>query len=203
MGRIIHIEKIRKFVKETPVFRAKDVELIVGNREYSYLLIHNLCKRGEIKRITKSWYTSYDDPIVSVFAFRPSYLGLQEALSLRNIWEQETNVVIVSASKVRSGIREIMESRVIIHRIDPEYFFGFDFIRYNDLYLPVSDVEKTLIDLVYFNELPGEDVLQRLIKESNIVKLRNYLSKYPKPFRTRFTNLASCLLKEKVVTLPL
>jgi len=176
-------------MKETPAFQARDVELIVGDRAYASLLLHNLAKRGEVKRITKGWYTVQDDPLVSVFAFEPGYLGLQEALSLRELWEQETNVVIVTALKVRQGLRRVMESNVVLHRIRSRYLFGFDHARYGGLLLPVSDREKTLIDLVYFNESPGESVIRRIAKEADRRKLNTYLRAYPKAVRSRVRRL--------------
>ena len=176
-------------MKTTPVFRAKDIELLVKNKKYAHLILHNLVKRGEIKRVTKGWYSLYEDPIVSVFCFKPAYIGLQEALSLHDLWEQETNVVIVTTRKVRVGLRKIMGSNVILHRIDQKYFFGLDYLKYGDFFIPVSDVEKTLIDLVYFNEIPGEDVLQEIRKRMEMKKLKEYLNNYPLKFRKKVEEL--------------
>ncbi|MHA1853248.1 MAG: type IV toxin-antitoxin system AbiEi family antitoxin domain-containing protein [Candidatus Heimdallarchaeaceae archaeon] len=161
MGKIIHLKELKEKLKLTPVFRTKDVELIIKNKNYTYLILHNLLKRGEIKRITKSWYSWQDDPTLTVFCFKPAYIGLQEALSIYNLWEQETNVVIITPRKVRSGIREFFGTNIIIHRISPKYFFGFDYLKYGDFFIPVSDIEKTLIDLVYFNEVPEKKSYKR------------------------------------------
>jgi predicted transcriptional regulator of viral defense system len=200
MGKILHIDSVRRFIRTTPAFRVKDIEVIVGDSPYSSFLVHYLRKKGEIRRIAKGWYTAIEDPVVSVFAFRPAYLGLQEALSLRNLWEQESNVVIVSASSVRNGIREIMGSKVILHRISHKYFFGFEMIRYDEFYLPVSDVEKTLIDLVYFDELPDRDVLKRLVREADFQKLHRYLSRYSPRFRKRFNSVVKEQVKGALAT---
>jgi len=189
MGKIIHLNKIKEFSKSTPVFRVKDVELIVKNKNYSYVILHNLAKRGEIKRITKGWYSLYEDPIVSVFCFKPAYIGLQEALSLHELWEQETNVVIVTTRKVRTGVREILDSNVVLHTIEQKYFFGFDYLRYENFFIPVSDIEKTLIDLVYFDETPGKDVLKEIKKNINKEKLKEYLKHFPPTFRKKVHNL--------------
>lgn len=193
MGRIVYLNKLREFLKKTPVFRAKDVELVVKNRNYSYLALHNLVKRGEIRRVTKGWYSIYDDPIVSVFCFKPAYIGLQEALSLHKLWEQETNVIIVTARKVRTGIREFLGNNVILHKIDQKYFFGFDYVKYGDLFIPVSDMEKTLIDLIYFNEIPGEDIIKEIKRKIEKEKLKKYLKKYTPEFRKRFVGLVNLL----------
>jgi predicted transcriptional regulator of viral defense system len=189
VGKVIHINKVRDFMTSTPAFRTRDVELLVRDRRYASLLLHKMAKSGEIRRITKGWYTVRDDPLVSVFAFRPAYVGLQEALGLRDLWEQETNVVIVSSTRLRPGVRRILDSNVILHRIDAGHFFGIEYIRYGDFFIPVSDNEKTLIDLVYFNDLPGRDVLRRVVRSANKVRLDEYLKGYPERFRERVRKL--------------
>jgi predicted transcriptional regulator of viral defense system len=190
MGKIIHINKIREFIKSVHVFRVRDIELLVGNRNYAHLILHKLTKKGEIKRVIKGWYSLYDDPIVSVFCFKPAYVGLQEALSLHNLWEQETNVVIITTKKVRVGIREILGNNVILRTIEPKYFFGFDLIKYENLFVPVSDIEKTLIDFVYFKEILARETLREIIKRMNKQKLIEYLKKYPIKFRQKVRKLA-------------
>ena len=182
MGRVIHMGKVKSFISETPAFRARDVELIVKDGAYSLLLLHNLTKRGEIHRVTRGWYSRLDDPIVSVFAFKPAYLGLQEALSLHGLWEQETNVVLLTPRPVRTGAREVMGSTVIVRRIEGSRFFGFDYMSYGEFAVPVSDVEKTLVDLAYFGEVPDEDVLAEIGKRCDVEKLRGYLRAYPERF---------------------
>ena len=185
MGKIKHLKKVLEFLEKTPVFRVRDVELITKNKNYSNLLIHNLVKSGKIRRISKSWYTTYEDPIVAVFCYKPAYVGLQEALSIHGVWEQETNVVIVTTKKVRTGIRKILDSNVIFHRIRPSYFFGVELIRYENFFIPVSDLEKTLIDLFYFKEVPSEDLLREIKRKIDRKKLMNYLKHYPAKFKAR------------------
>ena len=187
MGKKIHIGDVRRFARSTPVFTARDVEALVKDRGYALLMLHNMAKRGEVQRVTRGFYSIYDDPAVSVFALRPAYLGLQDALSVRELWEQETNVVVVTAGKAKPGVRIVMGSRVVVHRVDPRYFFGFDYFRYNEgLYVPVSDLEKTLIDFVYFRESPGESTLRELAKRADRNVLANYLSHYGDAFASRF-----------------
>lgn len=189
MGKIKHLTRVRDFMRSTPVFRVRDVELIVGNKEYSYLILHNLLKKGEIRRVTKGWYTLHEDPVVSVFCFKPAYIGLQEALSFRDLWEQETNVVIVTTRRIRTGIRKFLDNNVILHRIDQKYFFGFDYLKYENFFVPVSDAEKSLIDLVYFNETPGKDVLRELKRRTNGQKLEEYLEHFPLTFKEKMKEL--------------
>ncbi len=193
MGKVKYLEKLRQLLKGAIVFRARDVELIVKNKNYTNLLLHNLVKRGEIKRVTKGWYSFLEDPIVSVFCFKPAYIGLQEALSFYNLWEQETNVVIITIRKVRSGVRKIFGNNVIIRRIKPEFFFGVESLRYNEFFVPTSDLEKTLIDLIYFNEIPDKKVLREMKKRIDKKKLESYLKKYPKKFKERVRKVLGLL----------
>ncbi len=165
------------------------MQTLVGEPGYASLLIHNLTKRQEVRRLTRGWYTSSYDPIVSVFAFRPAYLGLQQALTLRGLWDQETNVVVVTPLRIRPGARQILQSTVVMHRIKPDHFFGFDYMRYGDLYVPVSDAEKTLIDLVYFNESPGNDVIKEVSEGLDRGKFHGYLGRYDMSFRRRVLGL--------------
>ncbi len=189
MGKIRHLDEVKRFAEATPVFRLKDIEMIVGDRSYAAVLLHRMEKRRQLVRVTKGWYSRYDDPAVAVFSFKPAYLGLQNALSVRNMWEQETNVVIVSTRRIRTGLRRMTNANVVLHRIEQRYFFGYEFVRQGDYYVPVSDLEKTLIDLVYFGEFPGREELREALGRVNKEKIARYLREYPERFRNRVMSI--------------
>ena len=187
MGKIKYIDKVRKFFRESPVVSINSLKKFINkkNKDYIYLLINNLIKKGEIKRITKGYYTIHEDPSLTVFCFKPSYLGLQNALSFHNLWEQETNPVILTTTKIKKSIRRVFNRNVIIRRISPKYLFGFDYYKEGDFYFPVSDIEKTFIDLIYFKQNIDEEVLEDFKERIDKKKLEGYLKKYPKKFRGR------------------
>lgn len=186
MGKKVHIDRVREFIAGTPTFTPRDVAAIVGDRGYALLMLHNLAARGEIHRVTRGVYSRLDDPVLAVFAFAPAYLGLQEALSMREEWEQETNVVLVTSGKAAPGEREVLGARVIVHRVSPKYFFGFDHVPYGGFDVPVSGLEKTLIDLVFFGESPGGEAFAGLLEKADGTVLDRYLARYPRRFVTRF-----------------
>jgi hypothetical protein len=64
-------------------------------------------------------------------------------------------------------------------------FFGFEMIKYFDHWIPVSDVEKTFIDFVYFKEPLQEEVLAEIRKRIDRKKLDGYLKKCPGWVRRR------------------
>jgi len=178
-----YVNQVREHFKERQIFSVADLKAFLGkakiNKNYFYLLLHNLMKKKEIHRITKGFYTFQEDITVAGFAFSPFYYGLQEALSIRNLWEQETNPIIITPRKVRSGVREIMDANVIVRRIDRRMFFGFEFIKYSNYWIPVSGIEKTFIDFIYFKEQLPENALKEMKKRIKKKVLIKYLKKCP------------------------
>lgn len=188
-----YIKKFLEHFSDTPVFTSRDVRLFLlkqgAGKGYVYLFITNLLRSGRIRKIKKGVYTFGDDPMLAGFAFYPSYHGLQNALSVLNLWEQETNTVIITPLKVRSGMREILGGKVLVRRIDRSMFFGFDSVKYFDYWIQVSDVEKTLIDFVYFREPLSEDVLEEIKSRMDRKKLDRYLKRCPERIRKKVRTL--------------
>ncbi len=164
-----YMKEFRGHFSSRPAFTAREADLFLRNRGsssgYHKLVIHNMLSRKEIYRITKGNYTFHEDVQMVGFGFEPFYYGLEDALSLRNMWEQETNPVVITPHKVRIGLRQFQGRNFIVRRIDRRMFFGYSYIQYGDYYIPVSEAEKTFIDLIYFNVgLSGELITTILSK---------------------------------------
>ena len=186
MGKQVHLVKIEALFEKSPVVEFKSIERIVGKSKkssYAKLLVSNLLKKGKIKKIGKGVYTKYDEISLAVFSFKPAYLGLQSALSYYGIWEQETIPVIITTRKVKRGLRKLIGRNVLLKNIDKRYFFGFEYVEEGGFYLPYSDLEKTFIDLIVFNQRIDENALKNIKKKLNKLKLLNYLKRYS--LRTR------------------
>ena len=88
-----YMEEFRSHFMKKPAFTAREAELFLENRKsspnYYKLVIHNLLSRRDIYRITRGVYTFQEDAQMSGFGFSPFYYGLEDALSLRNVWKQE------------------------------------------------------------------------------------------------------------------
>ena len=181
MGKQIHLEKIESLFEKSPIVDFKSIERIIGKSKkssYAKLLVHNLIKNGKIKKIGKGIYTQHNELSLAVFSFKPAYLGLQTALSHYGLWEQETIPVIITTKKVRRGIRSLIGGDVLLRNINKKYFFGIEHIKEGNFYLPYSDIEKTFIDIVVFNQKIDKDVLKKIKNKINKQKLLNYLKKY-------------------------
>ncbi|MFH1365369.1 MAG: hypothetical protein ABIH28_02185 [archaeon] len=189
MGKQKYQKQIEELLKKSPVVSYNSIERVVNNKkkvsQYSKQLVRNLILNGKLKKLAKGFYTIHDDPSLVVFCLNPSYLGLQDSLSQNSLWEQETIPVVITSRKVRQGLRKINGSNVLIRTIKKEYVFGIDYKKSGSFYLPYSDVEKTLIDMVYFKQKMSKEVLSSIKKKINKIKLFLYLKKYPKKMRLR------------------
>ena|SRR3989344_7606468 len=189
MGKKKYIDEIKRLFIQSPVVDYGSIKRIIKNKkkvsQYFKLVVFNLLKQGKIKRLTKGYYTDRDEVSLIVFCFKPSYLGLQNAMSFHNLWEQETNPVVVTTRKLRPGIRTVFGRNVLIRRIDKKYIFGFEYYKDGDFYFPYSDIEKTFIDMIYFKQPLDEENIREFKKKINKKKLRDYLKKYPLKTRKR------------------
>lgn len=147
------------------------------SRAYLRQLVHYLLKKKRLKRIARGFYTFGNDPIVSGFAFSPFYYGLQEALSLHDLWQQETNPVIITIRKVRPGLRKILGGNVLVRRIDKKMFFGFEMREHFGVWIPVSTIEKTVVDFAYFNEKIPDSALHEIKQRLDRRRLGEFLRK--------------------------
>jgi len=188
-----YVKLLREHFRGKSVFSIRDVRIFFAKnglgKQYSQLLLHNLVESGELFRVTKGVYSFQDDLSVAGFAFSPFYYGLQDALSLMGFWEQETNPVVITPRKVRSGLRKMMGGNVLVRRISRKMFFGFEMLKHGSLWLPVSCPEKTLIDFVYFGEHLPKNALEKLLEKSDEKRLRQFLEKTPKKTSTKVQQL--------------
>lgn len=175
------------------VFSLRDVRIFLKDKniskDYSKNMLSNLNKKKEIIRISSGKYTFKKDIVNIGFAFSPFYYGLQDALSYHNLHTQETNPIIITPNKIKPGIRVISDNNVYLRRISKKYFFGFDFIRYYDMEIPISDIEKTLIDLVYYKQNISKEVVDEVKDKIDFKKLEEYLLKYPAFIKNKLYNL--------------
>ena len=197
MGKKIHIDKVIELFNKSPVVDAKSIRRIVKSKknikQYSRHILKNLIKQNKIYSLTKGYYTKHDEISLAVFAFQPSYLGLQDALSQHNLWEQETIPIIITSKNVRTGIRKVMGRNILVRKINKKYLFGYEFKKIGNFNLPYSDIEKTFIDMIYFNEKYDVVLISDIKKKLNKNKLNDYLKKYPLKFRQKVEKV----LKEK------
>ena len=141
---------------------------------YSSVFVRNMLSSSRMRRIRKGVYTFSGDEAVAGFAFSPFYYGLQYALTVRRLWTQVSSPVVITTTKAVPGVRESMGVRITVRRISKDMFFGFEYVRYSGLFVPVSNLEKTLVDMVYYGIGLGNSEVRELVKKANRARLREY-----------------------------
>ncbi|MGC8587389.1 MAG: hypothetical protein ACP5K9_03850 [Candidatus Micrarchaeia archaeon] len=87
------------------------------------------------------------------------------------------NPIVITASKAKPGMKEIMGHRVIVRRIAKRMMFGFEYVKYSGLFVPVSSIEKTIIDFAYYRIRLGSEDMRALLGSADRRKLMVYASK--------------------------
>lgn len=150
MQSIAAYQKIVRFGK--PLFTTADVAgmLGVGNVHASKIL-ERLAEIGQIIRLKRGgWAIDRGvDPlsIVNLLTFPwPSYVSLQTALYYHEMIEQIPEI-IYAVSLSRTHRYETPLGVFSIHRLAPEFFFGFESI--GDAQIKMASPEKALLDILY------------------------------------------------------
>ena len=179
----------RKF-ESYPAFTFRDARIYLeGIGENTKNLARSLAylkKTGKIVTLARGTYTYNKDDLVVGFGYSPFYFGLLYAMSLRGFWTVESRPELITVRTVRGTRVQTVnnEIAVSVHHISGNRFFGYDFVRYGKFKVPVSDTEKTLIDLFYFRvKLPIQNY-SILLKSLKIRKLRKYLSRFDPKTKT-------------------
>ncbi|MEK6954264.1 MAG: hypothetical protein AABX01_04610 [Candidatus Micrarchaeota archaeon] len=183
---------MREAFSKQPAFTIGDMGRLLGkkvSREYLSQLLHQLAKQKRIFRIRNGVYSFSDDSQMAGFAFRPFYYGLQDALSLHGLWEQETNPVVITARKVRSGLRKFFGSNFVVRRVSKKMLFGSEPMKYGEYWIPVSTIEKTLIDMVYFRQHFTQELKTEFRKRADRKKLADLLERCPAWVRERVSKI--------------
>lgn len=193
MGKQKYQEKIEAAIAKSPVVSYVSLARIITTqnkvKQYPKQLVRHLILKGKLKTLTKGYYTAFEEISLAVFCFQPAYLGLQDALSHHDLWEQETIPVIITVRKIRTGLRKAMGKNIFIRRIQPKYYFGIEYDPQDIFALPYSDIEKTFIDFVHFKQKMTMETIKEFKHKIHPKKLKEYLKKYPKQTQERVLGL--------------
>lgn len=146
-------------------------------------ILSYLKKSGRIYAIRKGIYTTKRDSMMSGFAFKPFYYGMSSALTIRELWDQNSRPEIITTRHVRTSEIKIFGENgnmIFVHHIPVKYFFGFDILEYGLIKVPVSNPEKTLIDLFYYKTRLSIKNYGELLKKVDTKRLAEYLKLYDK-----------------------
>lgn len=166
-----------------PIFMFGDAERFLSSMgassAYARKFMSRAVSTGAVYRITKGCYTMHKDINLVGYAFKPFYYGLGTALTHHRLWEQQANQTIITTKNVREGARVFFGLNATIWRIPEGLFFGYAKERYGNFHFYISDVEKTLIDMVYYKFNVEDYVYRNAFSHAGKAKMAAYLKRCP------------------------
>ena len=111
---MIYDNDFRKYFSKVQIFSFNDAKRFLtrmgASDAYIKVFVHNQIKRHGLRKVGKGKYTFSSNDAIIGFAFSPFYYGLECALTIRKLWTQMSNLVIVTTTKAVPGIRSSMGS---------------------------------------------------------------------------------------------
>jgi predicted transcriptional regulator of viral defense system len=188
-----YITSFLKEFKKTPVFTIKDVEKFLtykgSTKAYSKIFIALMVKSGRAHKLGNGFYTLYNDMDVVGFQFYPFYYGLGFALTKYKLWKQQSNQYVITTRNVRRGNRKAFGLNFTVSKISNTMFFGYSYIKGTNFYFPISDIEKTLIDCIYYKFNLEDYAYVNIFKNLEDKKMANYLKKCNKRVNSAYNKL--------------
>ena len=179
--------------KNFKTFTFSDVRMVLRNKhnkisDKTIQVTLSRMVRGEKLYTVKKGIFSLEqrDEFVG-FAFTPFYYGGLTALMITDLIDDQVKMEIMTTHKIKKSFIDVYKgkSHVEVHHLPKKYYFGFTEMRYGDIIVPVSDPEKTLIDLFYYNKRLFKRNYAELIKHVNMKTLEKYLNCYDKRIKKR------------------
>ena len=187
---------VRKFLGEfrkTSVFSTADVRRFLvsegASPTYALVFINSMIRRGKAFCLAKGIYTLYRDIEVAGFAFSPFYYGLGFALTKHRLWKQQANLHVLTTRNVRRGSRVVLGTNINVSKISKRMFFGYVYVKGANFYYPVSDIEKTLIDCIYYRFSLEDYVYESIFAKLDSRKMKVYLRQCSTRVKAGYKNL--------------
>ncbi|MCK4329120.1 hypothetical protein KAX02_04700 [candidate division WOR-3 bacterium] len=160
--------ELKEALKDFTVFSLTDIQRIES--DFYRRRLNEWQDKGYIKKIIKGYYIFSDlklnENVIFEIANRiysPSYISFEMALSYYHLIP-ESVYGMTSASTRRTYNFKTPIAKFTYRTIKPDFFFGYDLIKYNNKYFKIATMEKAILDYFYLNP--------KIEKESDFVSLR-------------------------------
>lgn len=192
--RLVDIENI--IAASGKIVTAEDIHKALG-RKYSRFvlkkLVYELKKKGWLIPLRRGLYFVSDissrgfvniSPVVIAGAFdKDSYVSLDSALNYYGLFEQMLRT-ISSVTRLKSRKYVFQENTYRYLKINKKLYFGFKTENIEGYYAKVADLEKVILDYIYFkNDTYSIDLLLEKLRKArdriDLKKLVTYARKFP------------------------
>lgn len=192
--RLVDIENI--IVASGKIVTAEDIRKVLGRKYSRFVLkkqIYELKKKGWLVPLRRGLYFISDissrgfvniSPVVIAGAFdKDSYVSLDSALNHYGLFEQMLRTVS-SVTRLKSRKYVFQENTYRYLKINKKLYFGFKTENIEGYYAKVADLEKVILDYIYFkNDTYSIDLLLEKLQKAkdriDFKKLVIYARKFP------------------------
>lgn len=176
--------ELSSYFKSWPTFRIEDAFLFLRKRhrlskKTLQVTLSRMAKSARLYRVSKGVFSFTKSAEVAGFAYAPFYYGGLSALMIRDLIDDQVRMEVMTTRAVRRNSSTAFgEIEILLHHLSREHYFGFDEVVYGNYAVPVSNPEKTLIDLFHYKiRLPLQEY-GRLLRAVDAKKLDRYLRAY-------------------------
>ncbi|MBU1152478.1 hypothetical protein KKB84_00660 [bacterium] len=147
--------ELKKALKDFTIFSLNDIKGVES--KFFRVRLNEWQDKGYIKKVIKGYYTFSDLELNETALFEmanriysPSYISMEMALSYYHLIP-ESVYGITSASTRRTYKFKTPIAEFSYRTINPQLFFGYDMVKYNNKYFKIAGIEKAILDYFYIN----------------------------------------------------
>ena len=166
MKSIDLIDELRKMQKV--VFSVNDIAKIINKpKKYASLFMHRLKNRGKILEIERNKYVLEGSNPYAIFSnlCYPSYISLLASFSFYWLTTQISRNIQIMTLKPKKKIK-FEDYEVDFVKLPQKRFFGYSRERTFNGFIFIADIEKAIIDSLYFQKCVALDEVQNALRES-------------------------------------
>jgi len=135
------------------IFTLNDIVKITGQKkEVIKSKLTLLTKQKKIFRLKKGYYSliKVENKLQLQKAYKETYIALYSALEYYESTTQRFNNLDLITKNILNN-QQIHNTSINFHKIKEDAFFGFEKIIINNTEVFISNIEKTIIDCIYFS----------------------------------------------------
>jgi len=162
------------------IFTLNDVVKITGQKkEIVKVFLSNQVAKNNIYRLKRNYYSF--EQITNKFQlakiYSESYLALNSSLEFYETTTQQYNTIELISKKTLIS-KKVDDIKIKIHKVKDILFFGYEKKIIDNIEFFVSNIEKTIIDCVYFsNKVYLSEILQFIRLKKNEID-KNKIARY-------------------------
>lgn len=191
--------EFREYLKDFTVFSLSDIRRIA--KDFHRRRLSEWQNKEYIKKVIKGHYVFGDLALnenslfeIANKIYNPSYISFETALAYYGLIP-ESVYGIISASTRRTYVFKTGMAEFSFKTIKPQFFFGYNLIKYNNKVFKIASPEKAVIDYLYIHTALNnkDDFASLRINKAAFSKLINktklfiFLEKFNKNTLTRRT----------------